>query len=318
MIMAAIVEVTRVLPVKTGRTPFSLWLMAGAAAMILLSGCSTVGNAWQGTKNTVGGWFSDDDAATTETASTGEGAPSLSTVPTEAPVPPSTAAQRTGTVEGLVSDRARAQYTEQGGRREPVNVRPLDETVSTPDRVNMPAPTRADVAAIPSPAATAPSAPMAPQAMTPAPMAAPSAMPSSATLVPAPTQVGSYTAGYGFETVVIGGGGPAAPARVPGGFRDLASYGGSNSVSSQIVQVVFASGSTISAADKRALADAASLRADANGILRVVAAGSDAAAANRASAVARELQRLGVPTDRMYVGTDAMAMGGTADVFLDY
>jgi outer membrane protein OmpA-like peptidoglycan-associated protein len=48
------------------------------------------------------------------------------------PKPPSTTDERKRVVEGLIADRARAEYTDQGGRQEPVTVRPLTETASTP------------------------------------------------------------------------------------------------------------------------------------------------------------------------------------------
>lgn len=64
-------------------------------------------------------------------AATSTRAPNLADVPTEAPVPPSTQAEREEAKEGLIADRERAQYSDQPGRREPVTVRPLSAGAQT-------------------------------------------------------------------------------------------------------------------------------------------------------------------------------------------
>lgn len=56
--------------------------------------------------------------------------PSVNTVPTTAPTPTSTEEERELARKGLVADLANARHSEQGGRTQPVVVRPYVETAS--------------------------------------------------------------------------------------------------------------------------------------------------------------------------------------------
>ena len=356
-------------------------------ACLGLSGCETASSAWKGTTSTIGGWFESDaptedealspDAASAEAkappaappaapsgglatgtmpGATGGGgafrssarAPDLAAVPNKAPTPPSTEAERKEAVEGLVGDRERAQYTEQGGRREPVTVRPLSSggavaaasppastsPASTPPAsTSEPVPPRTTAlaerlgAAPPPPppdtsGATAPAAapaqPKALRATTPAPSApAPPSTPAALVAAPRPS-----ADTYGDETMVIDGSGvrggdnrqlatAAAPARAAA--PRVAFDPGNASVSSQIGTISFAPGTAkLSASAKTVLADVAQLRTNVDGAVRIEVNG-DA----RAQAITAELKRLGVPTNRLYAG-GGTGNGEEADIYLDY
>jgi outer membrane protein OmpA-like peptidoglycan-associated protein len=309
-----------------------------------LSSCSTVEKAWTGTKNTLTGLFSGDDAAAAATPDSA-GPPSLASVPTTAPERLSS--QEAG--EGLVADREQAQYTDQGGRREPLTVRPLTETASTPqDVAQMSAPpvpaaarvdpvTRMDTPATPTapvpPRTTAlaerlgAAPPPPPPADGQSPNAPPMALRGSSS---APTMSGApprpllpAVDEYGSDTVVIDGRGVRGGQAVLGnpqiasGPRAVFDPGNS-SVSSEVAVITFAPGAaTLAASAKAELANIAALRAQVDGAIRIVGKGDNASA--RANAVARELRRLGVPAQRVFAGgADGAEPGNEADIFLDY
>lgn len=358
-------------------------LLAVLMAVGPLSGCTTIKKGWTGTKDAVTGLFSDDDkekaappAESAQTASDtpaasappttgglfmGSGSassafksssgetPSLSSVPSEAPTPPSSAEQRKEAVEGLVADRAKAEYTEQGGRREPVTVRPLNENAAT-EAAAPPRPQAAPVERVArlEGAPEAPAANSAPPRTTalaerlgaappPPPVAdsgnamptapAPVPVPAPMAAAPAPTQPlipsSSSIANYGDDTVLVDGSGVrggrnvlAAPqlAGVPRAAFDP----GNASVSSEVGTIAFTPGSsTLSPRAKTILADIAQLRAQTDGAIRIVGRGDQASA--RASAISRELRRLGVPAARLYDGgADSTMLGDEADIYLDY
>ena len=95
------------------------------AAVLVLAGCSSVPDAlnpvewYEGTTDTVGGWFSDDEqqtAASSDAASSGASTadkpfPNLASVP-ERPTPSTTAEERDAIQQGLVADRDSARYTD--------------------------------------------------------------------------------------------------------------------------------------------------------------------------------------------------------------
>jgi hypothetical protein len=62
----------------------------------------------------------------------GQSPPNVNTVPTTAPTPTSTKEERDEARKGLVADLANARHSEQGGRTQPVVVRPYVETASAP------------------------------------------------------------------------------------------------------------------------------------------------------------------------------------------
>jgi flagellar motor protein MotB len=345
-------------------TILTLILIAGP-----LSGCSTVKKGWTSTKDAVSSLFGDDEEAASaapeekpaETApapmtgggglfgtssgafrSSSEAAPSLSSVPTQAPTPPSSEPERKKTVEGLIADRAKAEYTEQGGRQEPVTVRPLNENPSAPEIAGggPPRPQAAPTESVtrlaeapPSPSTStlaerlsAPP-PSAPVVVTPAPVTPTSGlMPTPVAPVPSSIQplipAARSIADYDDETIVVdgsgvrGGRGILAPLQTASA---RASFDpGNASVSSDVGTVSFASGSAaLSSTAKAMLADVARLRAQTDGALRIVGRGDQASA--RAAAVSRELRRLGVPAARLYDGgADSTMLGDAADIYLDY
>ncbi len=279
--------------------------------------------------------------------------------------------------EGLLADKTKAEYTEQGGRREPVTVRPLNETqtaeASAPPRPaaapveqvarlqgqldapskTAPAPADATPAATasaksapsaadladrlnapaPTPGAGIPDAPRAPAPVTPAPVAgtpAPTAVasapvqaliPSTPTYTPPTyTQPNNSTVGYGDDTVVVDSSGTRGGRNVlQSASASRNSFDpGNASVSSEVGTVVFAPNSAnLSAQGKAILADAARLRVQVDGAIRIVGRGDQAAA--RAAAVSKELRRLGVPASRLYDGgADSTVLGDAADIYLDY
>ena len=63
---------------------------------------------------------------------TGKGAPDLASVPDKAPKPPSSRQDREKVTEGLVADRDRARYTDQGGRSAPLFAVAVHQNVSRP------------------------------------------------------------------------------------------------------------------------------------------------------------------------------------------
>lgn len=147
------------------RRRLPLAILGLAFAVGPLSACSTVEKGWKSTTGAVTGLFGgknskaepppQDDQATAEAAApeapapapttggsglfmgsgsassafrSGAAAPgSLSAAPAEAPKPQAKEQPAKKAVEGLVADHAKAQYTEQGGRQEPVTVRPLSD-----------------------------------------------------------------------------------------------------------------------------------------------------------------------------------------------
>lgn len=369
-----------------------------ALAAMPVSGCSTVKKGWNSTKNAVTGLFGGDDkaapppdadkpAADAEPADSGassapassagglfmsnpnagkfrssaDPAPALSSVPTEPPKTPTSEPERKRTVEGLVADRQKAEYTEQGGRREPVTVRPLNEGAPAVADAAPPRPQAAPVAAVARLEMTAEGAaaaqaaaarpvdtaamaqrldapPPAPPVATP-PGAPPSASAAAAPTAPAPAMTATVASpsvapvysvpqplipgpssivDYGSDTIVVDSSGMKGGSRQLAGIPSAGFDPGNASVSSEVGRVSFASGSaTLPERAKVMLGDIARLRAQVDGAIRIVGRGDQAAA--RASAISRELKRLGVPADRLYDGgADNTQLGDEADIYLDY
>lgn len=114
------------------RRPLRTGPMTSIAALLLLAGCSSVPDAlnpvewYEGTTDTVGGWFSDDEPATadggTATGSaTGSGDfPNLASVP-QRPTPSTTAEERAQIQQGLIADRNNARYTDSADASAPAD-----------------------------------------------------------------------------------------------------------------------------------------------------------------------------------------------------
>jgi outer membrane protein OmpA-like peptidoglycan-associated protein len=368
--------------------------LAGIMAAGPLAGCTTVEKGWNSTKSAVTGLFGDDkekappppsdtdsNQAPAPTATSqpmtgggglfmGQGSaaggfrssgapatpPPLSSVPTPSPPSPPAQAERKEAVEGLISDRARAEYTEQVGRQVPVTVRPLNEGATAsgtgapprPDAApTVPVTRLAEVPPTPAPAPPTASAPPQTAAMidrlSAAPPAPPAATPPNApsmsaapVVVPAPQPTAlagpnrvqplipsNNIAGYGDDTIVVDGTGVRGGRGILNGTQmaavPRASFDpGNASVSSEVGVVSFAKNSSVLSGSARAmLADIARLRDQVDGAIRIVGRGEQAAA--RAAAISRELRRIGVPADRLYAGgADNAMLGDEADIYLDY
>jgi outer membrane protein OmpA-like peptidoglycan-associated protein len=110
-------------PPRKGRSARVLSMSVALTALLALGGCSSIPDyanpvSWyEGTVDTVGGWFSDDDAPRIEqgTASdpggdTRDQYPNLASVPER---PTATGAEEAAAIrEGLVADRSNARYSE--------------------------------------------------------------------------------------------------------------------------------------------------------------------------------------------------------------
>lgn len=299
-----------------------------------LGACSTVTDVWDGTTDAVGSLFSSDEDEIAE--ETEEGYPDLAAVPASPPTAGSSE-ERAAATEGLIADRNQAQYTEQVRRREPVAVRPLQDTdagagalaqadaaptppqaapvtpvtpVSTPERTRPSLAERLGVAPPPPPPASAESAPPPPPVPTIAGMTAG----SNAT---PPDQSGT--------TIIGGDGAPNSSSGVPAlqssgsAPNALSAYDASAfRVSTHISTITFQRGSSkLTAADQRALDDVIKLREQYNGVVRVIGHASSRTqdldplrhklvnfrvSLNRANAVAAALMARGLPADRLFVG----------------
>ncbi|MBL8631461.1 MAG: hypothetical protein JNM81_17630 [Rhodospirillaceae bacterium] len=242
------------------------------------------------------------------------------------------------TAEASAPPRPAAAPVEQVGRLEGQLAAPSQQqaaaTAPAAEASGRAAPRAADLvdrlsAPAPAPAESMPDTPRAPVPVAPAPVPAQAAVAPAAPapvatsvqpLIPsaAPRQI----AGYGDDTVVVDSSGTRGGRNVLG--TQVASAPrlnfdpGSASVSSEIGTVLFAAGSAnLSAQGKVILADAARLRAQVDGAIRIVGRGDQAAA--RAAAVSKELRRLGVPAARLYDGgADSTMLGDAADIYLDY
>ena len=97
------------------------------SGLILLTGCSSLPDAlnpvewYEGATDTVGGWFSDDEASAEAPRTPAEGDfPNLASVP-ERPVPSTTEQEREGLTRGLIADRDNARYTDSASATAPAS-----------------------------------------------------------------------------------------------------------------------------------------------------------------------------------------------------
>lgn len=237
---------------------------------------------------------------------TGEGAPDLASVPSDTPTPPSTKKEREKIIEGLVADRERARYTDQESRIQPVNVRPLTEAAAELD----------DTDSAPPQAKGAPVSPVTKMHVAPGKAANADDLAKLAANAPPPPPPAVGPAGP--EGATPSSSGPRAGGVVrPDGFRELDTYG-AKANRHRVTFVDFGVNSTtLTPADERKVDDAAQLGKD-KGIFRVIGRSNDASqkSQQRATAVAHELQKAGIPQDRIYVGSDS-GNEGLVDVMLD-
>ena len=288
-----------------------------AAAVLALSACAgdsgpeamTEGGPAQAGQKTAGageppalvfGGAAPGGARFSAPAATAKGTPDLNTVPTKAPTPPSTKEERAKAIEGLIADRTNARYSDQGGRTQPVAVRPL---VDTPEavrsdavaRLNAPAPERPaedQLTALPLPSVV--SSDVGPRS--------PGVAPRRSSIA------GDQIAGAGGGTV-------AATAASQGGFRPLSEFQSVSYGKSTLAGTLSLAGGTLTASDRNVLNTTARQQIDSRGktVLRVVGHGTGGL--ERAVLAARELQRLGVARDNLYVGADAIT--GPTEVFFE-
>jgi hypothetical protein len=254
---------------------------------------------------------------------TGKGAPSLASVPDKAPKAPTARQEREKLVEGLVADRERAHYTDSGGRTMPVAVRPLSEAAAQLDEepAAPPTPKAAKVGTVtklgtqPTPGKkaaketreekTAAATEGEPDAKAKASLDAAARLAATSSPPAMPAMEGPQPS--------------SLPAVRSDGFRTLTAYQATTSVSNLVASIDFSGkGVSITTVARKALSDAAQLGTRSKGAFRVIGRSAEPSnlVQDRATAVARELQRLGVTQDRIYVGTDA-GQDGRVDVILD-
>ena len=185
-------------PRGTARRRISASPVLTLAAVLMLTGCSSVPDAlnpvewYEGTTDTVGGWFSDEEQQATDAsgASTADKPfPNLASVP-ERPTPSTTAEERAAIQQGLVADRDSARYTDSADASAPAAApKPRSSSTqsnsaqsSSAQTASLPAspPPRASVSPEPAPA------PDQAAVMRSAPPPAPAATPSVETSAPEP------------------------------------------------------------------------------------------------------------------------------------
>ena len=319
------------------------------AVCFTLSGCSTVTDVWEGTTDAIGSLFSSDDEFADEAE---EGFPDLASVPEDA-AETSSAEDRDAATEGLLADREQAQYTEQVRRREPVDVRPLQDDSDTGAGAEPPTPAAAPTTPV-APAETAPrSRPSLAERLGAAPPPPPPASAEAAPPPPPVPSIDSLTAPTPPEdtlappsTTVIGG--PEGETQLAALPNAISTYDPSlYRVSTHITTINFATGSSrLTAADRRALDDVIKLRDQYDGAIRVIGHASSRTqdldpmrhklvnfrvSLNRANAVAAALIAKGLPADKLFVGAvsdneplyyEVMPAGDAgnqrAEIYLDY
>lgn len=331
---------------------FTRWL-APVLLSLALSACSTVTDVWEGTTAAVGSVFSSDDDEFADDSTAGF--PDLATVP-EGASTQGAAAERAAATEGLIADRAQAQYTEQVRRREPVAVRPLQDSAAAESQTsNEPPPPTAVPAAPVTQVETVPRnrpslAERLGAAPPPPPPASAESAPPPPPAPPVPGRAGATTETTLVtpSTTIIGSDrGEATPqmAAVPNAMSayDPSAY----RVSTHITTVTFPRGSSsLTAADRRALDEVIKLREQYNGVIRIVGHASSRTqdldplrhklanfriSLNRANSVAEALMAKGLPADRLFVGAvsdneplyyEVMPAGESgnqrAEIYLDY
>ncbi len=346
------------MPQETLGAPALRFMMAVAIFALLLGSCSSVGSTLGSVGSTLGGLFGGDavvedsvETANSSTAGTeqtapsesgfvfggdaeirprfsapspgGQGAPDLNSVPTISPTP-SPREERERALAGLIADRANARHTAQGARTMPVAVRPLEPSSS--NAANAEAPPVPEPAVIdpvtrladvppPRPAEAegeVEAEPEAPAFATAESADVVSSLPSAPPAPgPAPTTTPSKS--------IVSNESNTIPAALTDRFKSLSTFNAADFVVSSQITSLPSAARGLTLRDREILQDAANLRSDVQGILRVLGHGGRAPtqAAILAARVAVVLMTMGVPADRLYVGADAQS-GPVVEVFLDY
>ncbi|MFL2770523.1 MAG: OmpA family protein [Rhodospirillaceae bacterium] len=314
----------------------------------LLSACSTVTDVWDGAAAAAGSLFSsggDEFADDNE-----QGFPDLAAVPIESPTT-STAVEREAATEGLIADRDKAQYTGQVSRRDPVSVRPLQDSNSTIlSNDEPPLPSAAPVTPVTAIATAQRNRPSLAERLGASPPPPP---PASADSAPPPPPLPSLASAISVPSTtarapiaIIGGGDTESEdVAVP---NEISTYDPSDyQVSTHVSTITFARGSSrLTASNRRTLDDVINLRQQYDGAVRVIGHASSRTqdldpiqhklvnfrvSLNRANAVAAALIAKGLPNDRIFVGAvsdneplfyEVMPAGESgnqrAEIYLDY
>lgn len=283
------------------------------AAALTVSGCSSVGGAWD----------------------------SLVGAEEDAPVSEGRAAADAAT-DGLIAPSQTPGYAAGKGRKEPTTARALTEPKAKPEPRTAPAAEPA-----PAPAPVSAPEPVAASAPAPVPVAAPAPVPEPAPIPVAPAPL--MGSPYGDETVVIGGDGrsytPSASALMDDAFDPLSAVAGG---AGQLVATIqFANGSSaLSAVDESILRQVATLQRQRGARVRVIGHASGRTgdmdfvrqqavnlevSLRRANMVAQALSAYGVPrrsistaaagaSDPVYVETMPAGEAGNrrTEIYLDY
>jgi hypothetical protein len=276
---------------------------------MLLSGCS-------------GGKDKPAPGATAEApkfpvpVSAAKSAPDLNSVPTETPTPPSTKDERSQVMAGLVADRANARHSDQPARTMPVAVRPLSDAPPPPPAASTTAVARLDETPPARPADAGS------DTATPAPPAVGPSGPSSrsvATLV-GPRRVAPTGPSSSDDDDSAPSGPGAAPARQPqlgNGYRTLAEFDSTIYGAGHLLATLDFPAGSLSASERSELGSAATKQKETRGVVRVIGHGpTKTSSADRATTVARELERLGVPRDQIFTGSETAS--GPTEVFVHY
>lgn len=223
-----------------------------------------------------------------------EGTPDINTVPTTVPKPTSSKEERDRAIAGLIADRANARYTDQGGRTQPVAVRPL---VDTPETARTDAVARLD-----APAPERPPEPPVEALPPPEPLQGDVGPQAPGT---APRRTG--------ESALASNG--AVTSASLGGFHPLAEFQAAVYSKSSLAGTLTVQGGNLNANERNILNTTARGQIDSRGkgVLRIVGHGNGGL--ERALIAARELQRLGVAPNNIYVGVDNIT--GPTEVFFD-
>lgn len=279
------------------------------AAALTVSGCSSVGGAWDSIVGT------EEDAPVSEGRAAADAA-----------------------TDGLIAPSETPGYAAGKGRKEPTTARALTEPKAKPEPRTAPAAEPAPAPA-PEPVAAPAPVPVAP------PVAEPVPEPAPIPVAPAPLMASPY----GDETVVIGGDGrsytPSASALMDDAFDPLSAVAGG---AGQLVATIqFANGSSaLSAVDEAILRQVATLQRQRGALVRVIGHASGRTgdmdfvrqqavnlevSLRRANAVAQALSAYGVPrrsistaaagaADPVYVETMPAGEAGNrrTEIYLDY
>jgi hypothetical protein len=253
-------------------------------------------------------------------ATTAQGSPDINSVPTQTPTAPSTPDERSKVMAGLVADRTNARYSDQPARTMPVAVRPLSDAPPPPVVISAAAVERLDATppARPADAGSATGTPAPPtDAVGPS---GPS--PRSVAALVGPRRVApigpSSSSDDDDAAPAAGPGAKAAPRpQLGNGFRTLTEFDSTIYGAGHLLATLDFPAGSLSASERTELGAAAAKQQQTRGVVRVIGHGpTKTSSADRATTVARELERLGVPRDQIFTGSETAS--GPTVVFVHY